>query len=180
MRMKCFLALLLTSLISATAYAQKVSVDYDKKADFSSYKTYSWSQGTPATNPLSHQRILAGIDAQLGAKGWQKVENNSDVVVIYSAATTTETQINTFDTGSPWGGYRWGWGGYGGGSSTTTVQKIPIGQLVIDMADVKNKDFIWRGTASDTLSDKPEKNQKKLDKALAKMFKNFPPTPGSK
>ena len=32
------------------------------------------------------------------------------------------------------------------------------------MADVKNKSFVWRGTPSDTLSDKPEKNQKKLDK----------------
>ena len=102
------------------------------------------------------------------------------MVVIYSAATTTETQINTFNSGGPWGGYRWGWGGYGGGTSTTTVQNIPVGQLVVDMADVKNKAFIWRGTATDTLSDKPEKNQKKLDKALAKMFKNFPPTPRMK
>jgi hypothetical protein len=183
MRMKFYLVLLLTFLISANAYAQKVNTDYDKKADFSSYKTYSWAEGTPAKNPLGNQRIIAGIEAQLAAKGWQKVESNSDVVVIYSAATTTETQINTFETGGPWGGYRWGWGGfggYGGGTSTTTVQKIPIGQLVVDMADVKNKDFIWRGTASDTLSDKPEKNQKKLEKALAKMFKNFPPTPGKK
>jgi hypothetical protein len=180
MRMKFYAALLLTSLISATAYAQKVNIDYDKKTNFSSYKTYSWAEGTPAKNPLVHQRIIAGIDVQLAAKGWQKVENNSDVVVIYNAATTTETQINTFETGGPWGGYRWGYGGFGGGTSTTTVQKIPKGELVVDMADVKNKEFIWRGTASDTLSDKPEKNQKKLDKALAKMFKNFPPTPGQK
>ena len=181
MRNKFYLALLMTFLISATAYAQKVNTDYDDKTDFSSYKTYSWAEGTRAANPLGHQRIVAGIDAQLAAKGWQKVESNSDVVVIYSAATSTKTQINTFDSGGPWGGYRWGrWGGYGGGTSTTTVQEIPVGQLVVDMADVKNKAFIWRGTASDTLSDKPEKNQKKLDKALAKMFKNFPPVPGKK
>ncbi|MEK6336315.1 MAG: DUF4136 domain-containing protein [Acidobacteriota bacterium] len=182
MLVKFHFVLLLTFLISATAYAQKVSVDYEKNTDFSAYKTYSWAEGTPAKNPLGHQRIIAGIDAQLAAKGWQKVESNSNVVVIYSAATTTKTQINTFNSGGPWGGYRWGrWGGgYGVGTSTTTVQEIPIGQLVVDMADVKNKVFIWRGTASDTLSDKPEKNQKKLDKALAKMFKNFPPTPGTK
>lgn len=180
MRTKLHAALLLTALISTTAYAQKVTTDYDKNTNFSSYKTYSWGEGTPAKNPLGNQRIIAGIEAQLAAKGWQKVESNPDVVVIYSAATTTETQINTFDSGGMWGGYRWGWGGYGGGMSTTTVQKIPKGQLIIDMADVKNRSFIWRGTASDTLSDKPEKNQKKLDKALAKMFKTFPPTPGMK
>lgn len=180
MRRKFCFVLLLTLLISASAFAQKVNVDYDKKADFSSYKTYSWAEGTPAKNPLGHQRIIAGIDAQLAARGWQRVESGGDVVVIYSAATSTETQINTFESGGPWGGYRWGWGGYGGGMSTTTVQKIPVGELIVDVADVKNKAFIWRGTASDTLSDKPEKNQKKLEKVLSKMFKNFPPTPGKK
>ena len=177
MREKFHLVIFLTFLISTTAYAQKVAVDYDQNANFSSYKTYSWGQGTPALNPLGHQRIVAGIEAQLAAKGWQKVESDPDVMVIYSAATTTETQINTFDSGGPWGGYRRGWGG---GISTTTVEKIPLGQLVVDMADVKNKSFIWRGTASDTLSDKPEKNQKKLEKVLTKMFKKFPPTPATK
>jgi hypothetical protein len=183
MQMKPFLVFLFTFLLSATAYGQKVSVDYDKNANFSSYKTYAWGEGTNAKNPLGHQRIVAGIDAQLAAKGWQKVDSNPDVVVIYSAATGSKTQINTFETGGPWGGYRWGWGGYrgyGGGTSTTTVQEIPVGHLIVDMADVKNKDFVWRGTASDTLSDQPEKNQKKLEKALNKMFKNFPPTPGKK
>ncbi|MCM3900540.1 MAG: DUF4136 domain-containing protein [Pyrinomonadaceae bacterium] len=182
MRNRFYVALLMTCLISATGYAQKVTTDYDKQANFSSYKTYTWAEGTPAKNPLSHQRILAGIEAQLAAKGWQKVDTDPDVVVIYSAATSTKTQINTFETGGPWGGYRWGWGGYRGGmgTSTTTVQEIPVGELVVDMADVRNKSFIWRGTARDTLSDKPEKNQKKLDKALAKMFKSFPPVPGKK
>jgi hypothetical protein len=188
MRTKLFSVLLLTLFISATAHAQKVSTDYDKNADFSQYKTYSWGEGTPAKNPLGHQRIIAGIDAQLAAKGWRKVEGDSDIVVIYSASTSSETQIHTFDSGGMWGGYRWGWGGYGGGygggmvggSSTTTVSKIRIGELIVDMADVKNKGFVWRGTASDTMSDNPEKNQKKVEKALAKMFKNFPPTPGKK
>ena len=177
MQRKFYSLLFIILLMSASAYAQKVNVDFDKNVDFSAYKTYSWREGTPAINPLGHQRINAGIEAQLAAKGWKKVDGDSDVVVIYSASTSSETRINTFDSGGPWGGYRWGWGG---GMSTTTVQNIKVGELVVDMADVKSKSFIWRGTASDTMSDKPEKNQKKLDKALTKMFKNFPPTPGKK
>ena len=182
MRVKFFLALLATLLIAATANAQKVNVDYDKSANFSSYKTYSWGEGTPSKNPLGHQYIIAAIDSQLSAKGWQKVESDSDVVVIYSASTSKETQINTFDSGGMWGGYGWGWrGGYGGGyggTSTTTVSQIRVGELILDMADVKNKKFVWRGTASETMSDNPEKNKKKMDKALTKMFKKFPPMPG--
>jgi hypothetical protein len=34
---------------------------------------------------------------------------------------------------------------------------------------------VFRGTAEDELSDNPEKNAKRLEKASAKMFKNFPP-----
>jgi Domain of unknown function (DUF4136) len=34
---------------------------------------------------------------------------------------------------------------------------------------------MWRGLAHDQLSDKPEKNTEKLQKAVDKMFDKFPP-----
>jgi hypothetical protein len=45
------------------------------------------------------------------------------------------------------------------------------------MYDSANKDLVWRGVASKTLDPKakPEKQQKNLDKAMAKLFKNYPP-----
>jgi hypothetical protein len=61
------------------------------------------------------------------------------------------------------------------GTSTTTVDKIPVGHLVVDIGDAKTKKLLWQGTAQDTLSDKPEKNEKKIESALEKMFKKFPP-----
>jgi hypothetical protein len=75
-------------------------------------------------------------------------------------------------------GYR-GWGGMGGmGTSTTTVSEYLVGTLVVDIFDAKTKALLFRGTASDEISDKPEKNIKKVEKASNKMFKDFPP--GSK
>ena len=71
-------------------------------------------------------------------------------------------------------GYR-GWGGMGMGSATTTESEYTVGTLVVDIFDAKSKALMFRGTASDELSDKPEKNQKKLEKASDKMFKKFPP-----
>ncbi|HEU4387723.1 MAG TPA: DUF4136 domain-containing protein, partial [Blastocatellia bacterium] len=64
-----------------------------------------------------------------------------------------------------------------GGYSSTSVRKIPVGQLIVDIADVSKRRFIWRGKASGTISDKPEKMNKMLDKALTKMFANYPPKP---
>jgi hypothetical protein len=63
------------------------------------------------------------------------------------------------------------------GTSTTTVQNIPTGQLSVDIGDAKTKKLLWVGTSSDTLAaGNPDKNQKKLNKALDKMFQKFPPS----
>ena len=58
------------------------------------------------------------------------------------------------------------------------VQRIdPVtenrGTLVVDLSN--NKQLIWRGVASDTLSDKPDKNAHKIEKAVEKLFKSYPP-----
>ncbi len=60
----------------------------------------------------------------------------------------------------------------------TTVHEYRVGTLVVDIFDAKSKALVFRGIAQDELSDKPEKNQKKAQKAAEKMFKDFPP--GSK
>jgi Domain of unknown function (DUF4136) len=165
---------LLCFAVGMSAWGQKVNVDFDKEANFASFKTYTWAEGTPAKNPLMDQRITDGINKQLAAKGLQKLEAsaNPDLVVLYHAAVSTETQLNTMNTGGYGWGYRWG-GGMG--TSTTTVDKIPVGQLTVDIGDAKTKKLLWMGNASDTLSDKPEKNEKKINNALEKMFKKFPP-----
>jgi len=56
---------------------------------------------------------------------------------------------------------------------------IYVGQLSVDMYDSKNHDLVWRGAASKTLNPKakPEKQHKKLAKAVAKLLKNYPPPP---
>jgi hypothetical protein len=165
-------SLCLLLIVAGSALAQKVSVDFDQSADFSKYKTFAWIKGTPAQNPLVHQRIVAGIEAQLTGKGLRKAESNPDIVIAYHAATDTQVSINTLG-GGPFGGWRWGTG-------TATVDKVPVGQLMVDIGDASARKFVWRGTASGTISSKPEKNEKALNAALTKMFQNFPPVPGKK
>jgi hypothetical protein len=164
---------LLLFLLAGKGFAQKVTIDYDHKANFQGYKTYAWAKGTPLENQLWDQRIIDGIDQQLGAKGFQKAPRGTypDLYVLYHGAVGHEAQLNTTNMGGGWG---WRWGG---GMSTTTVEHIPVGQLVIDIGDAKTKKLMWLANSTDTLSDNPDKNQKKLQKALQKMFKNFPPPP---
>ncbi len=66
-----------------------------------------------------------------------------------------------------------------GGMSTTTGQTstIYIGQLALDMYDSANHDLVWRGVVSKTIDPKakPDKQEKNLKKAVAKLLKNYPP-----
>lgn len=48
---------------------------------------------------------------------------------------------------------------------------------MVDIFDGHSKKLIWRGTVSNALSGKPEQNEKKLQKSVQDLFKNFPPKP---
>jgi Domain of unknown function (DUF4136) len=154
-------------LIAANAFGQKVTTDSAPNVDWSKYHTYSWSEGTPAQDPLTAQKIVAGIDAQLAAKGLKKVDSDPDLVVFYHASTDQQKTLN-------WSGG----GGFGrfGGMGSAQVDTVINGQLKVDLADPKAKQFLWRGTATDSVSSNPQKLAKAIDKALTKMFQKFPPT----
>ena len=55
-----------------------------------------------------------------------------------------------------------------------------LGTLVVELSDVKQKELLWRGSATDTITDNSNKNIKTLDNAVAKLFKNYPPTSKTK
>jgi hypothetical protein len=86
--------------------------------------------------------------------------------------TQNRQTLNTFYDGFG-GGWRWREGAFG--ESTTTADTYKVGTLVIDLFDANTKTLIWRGSSSDTLSDKSDKNIKNLDKGVQKMFDHFPP-----
>jgi hypothetical protein len=147
MKTKLLLQIVVVLFFTASANAQKVTTDFAPGTDFSQYHTYTWGEGRPARNPLIGQRIVAGIEAQLAARGLRKAGDGEgvDLIVAYQTATDTKTEINTYNSGG-WGpGWGWGWGG---GMTQTTVNKIPMGQLIVDLGDVKAKKFVWRGTAT--------------------------------
>jgi hypothetical protein len=160
--------LVLLSLAPMKALAQKTNVDWDHAVtDFSKYKTYQWVKPLrPTQNPLMDERIVAAVDAQLADKGLRKVESGGDLLVTYNAGMKQERSAMT----SGMGGWR-----MGGGMGRIDPVIENIGTLVLDLSDGQQKKLIWRGVASDTLSDKSEKNTKTLNKAIEKLFKQYPP-----
>jgi hypothetical protein len=163
--------LFLMAILSA-AFAQQVKTDFDHQASFSQYKTYSWQEIKPP-NSLWDARIKSAVDAQLAAKGWTQVDNGGDVAIVAIATTHTQKTLQTFYDGMGGG---WRWRGFGGmGEATTTERDYKEGTLLVDIYDAKTKQLIWRGSAEDTVSNNADKNEKNLNKGVAKMFKKFPP-----
>jgi hypothetical protein len=168
LRFGIFLSVILAALLLP---AQEVRTDYDHSYDFSQLKTFAVKVGTSWGDPLAEQRAKDAVTQQLTAKGWKETdEASADAIVVIHGATKAEQSLDTFYSGGGWG--------WGGGMATTTVNTVKVGSGVVDIFDAKTKKLVFRGTAQDELSDKPEKNEKKIEKATEKMFKDFPP--GSK
>jgi hypothetical protein len=162
------------------ALAQSVKADYNKATDFAKYRTFSFKKGTDAPTPFAQERIQAAITAQLKERGI--VASDTPELYVYTH-TKLSTQQRVDVTSYGYGGYP-GWGGWGGGfgSSSVMVTDVPMGTVMIDVVDVKTDTLVWRGIASDTLSTNPtpEKSEKRINKAMAKLFTKYPVPPAPK
>jgi len=180
------LAVAILLILGTSVFAQKVTYNFMPGIDFSKYKTYQWQRVEKAQYPnqLLDEQIMRSIDSQLRTKGLTKSDNGSpDLIVVYQAAVSQDKEWNAYSTGGGWGYGGWGgwggYGGYGGGMQTTSIYSntITTGSINVDMYDLQLKKQVWRGEATKTIKDQqdPDKLQKNLDKAMAKLLKNYPP-----
>ena len=163
---------LLSLLLTTPAIlAADVSTDYDHKVDFSKYKTYTWIHPPIIGDPLMRQRVEEAVNRELQKKGLRMAADpqRADLVVVVNAATKEKHTLPTFYDGFPAG---WTWNGWG--TATTTMTAYEVGTLVIDLFDNPTKRVVRRGVAIKTLSDEPQKTAKKINKAVAEMFEDFP------
>jgi len=165
-------ALMLVAL-GTIALAQQVTYDFDRTANFSTFRRYAWVRGTIVEDQLNHNRIVGAINTQLLAKGLVQVEagDNPDVLVAYHASFDRNLQITGFSSG--WGGYRFS----GSRSGSARTNEIVVGSLVVDVVNARTKTIVWRGSATRDLDDNAsaEKRDKNVNKAAEKLFKNYPP-----
>jgi hypothetical protein len=46
--------------------------------------------------------------------------------------------------------------------------------MIVDLYDAKNQTLVWRGVAQNTLNNNGNQNQEMINKAVQKMFKQWP------
>jgi hypothetical protein len=167
MRTKFALCAMLMCIASAVAVGQQVSVNYNHSQSFSGYHTYAW--GSNNTNQIQNS-ILAqvaqqDIDTAMQAKGLQKVTEaqTPDLILLASGGMRQQTSYSA-----------WGMRGIGGGMGGITPQQNVEATLIVDLYDAKSQSLVWRGIGQDTLSNNGNKNQQIVQKAVQKMFNQWP------
>jgi hypothetical protein len=169
------ITLLVVILASVPVFAQKVTYDWDKDVDFSTYRTYKWVDDLPGKSPIetTHERILKNVNVQLQAKRLKETADPSaDLYVSYQVITDSNGQITSFNPDGQW---RPGAGMKGDASKPPAGIK-KNGALVLDMYDQKMKTLIWRGIVAGIFDSRQAVNYG-IDQGLSKLFSYFPPLP---
>jgi hypothetical protein len=152
------------------AFAQNVTYDVDRSADFSRFKTYEWGHGLRVGDELNDKRIISAIESQLASRGITRSEagTSADLVVAYYATFDQALEIN----GSGWGGYRLS----GMRSASARVDEVLLGTLAVQIVNAKTGAMVWRSMATKEIDLKasPEKRDKNIRGAIEKIFKHYP------
>jgi hypothetical protein len=165
--MRIVFCTLMLICMSASVWAQEVTYNYDRDANFAGYKSYRWNEREQGKrDPLLDRDIRRAIDAQLEQKGLQKLDGAADLYVDYRTAVDHERQLDVSTMGPRWSGVARG-----------RTSRVDVGTLVFSIYDPATKRLVWRGSVTKTLNPgkDPDKNYKNLEKAIAKLLKNYPP-----
>jgi len=176
MKTRIVIACFVTLIFASVGYAQKLYIDADSSYDFHTFKTYAWSSGQIAPNPVTGQLLVAAVERELNARGLVKNEATPDIQIAIMAAPDMDLQ----GVGPTWNHQRYkSWGGYSNPAALVTLSK---GAMMIDLLETKNKFSVWRGVAKDIFVQPPTGNVAKdrrnmeelVDKTIKKMFKKYP------
>jgi len=168
-------------LVVSSCSSVRVASDYDRNADFNSYKTFAFFKtgiDKAEISDLDKRRILRAIETELMAKGFTKSENPDLLVSIF---TKERQEVNVWNNGfGGFGGFGWGWGwgwnpffnNFNNNISTTTR-----GSLFIDLIDAKKKELVWQGNGSGALntSSNIDKKEAKIKLFVAEIMAKYPP-----
>jgi hypothetical protein len=161
----------------------RVNYDYDPKADFSNYHSWSWlPQPKPEVidprvhNEIVDRRVRRAVEAALAARGYQQVEpGRGDFGVAYHAAIQGKVSVQTIND---YYGYGPVWGGMVHVPSTRTyVREYDEGTLILDVVDGQSHQIVWRASAQAEVSQSgtPEQRDRRVREAVDQMLDDFPP-----
>jgi hypothetical protein len=170
------LPLLALLIFISSCTSVRVASDYDKNADFNSYKTFAFFKtgiDKAKISDLDKRRILRAIEAELLAKGFTKSENPDLLVSIF---TKSREEVNVYNNGFGSYGYGWRWSPYYW-NNYNSVRTNTEGSLYIDLIDANKKELVWQGKGTGYLSSTSnvDKKEERIKEFVAEIIAKYPP-----
>ena len=176
--MKSLSKIILATIVSAfvfTACSSTFTImsDYDRKADFASYKTYNYLPMADSLMGPGSSRIKSYTEEYMELLGYVKAEK-PDLFISINGQVQQKmgTSTNSYNPGY---GY---YGGYYGWDTYTTTYVYSTTTIVIDLVDVEKHQLVWQGAATGEF-DQYSMSDKKMHQMVDEIFGQYPYTAGS-
>ena len=160
----------------------RVGSDYDRAANLSTYKSFTWvpREDYGTRNPLVVERARDAIKAGLEQKGYMYVadENAADFTVDFTIGAHDRLDVHTYPLryAGPWWSYGPGWWGYPYWGSGVDVHQYREGILAIDVFDAKTHKPVWHGWAKKSLTrGDMDHSSGAIHEAATAVLAKFPP-----
>ena len=177
-------------LVCVAACSQfQVRSDYDRRADFTNFRTYAWTQPERRSPDdlrvdaeFLDRQVLAAANDQLGRKGYREVaEEQADFLVTYRASVKREIDSSYVGGQRDYGaglGPADDVGNRAGDTGGLVVEAFDEGTLTIMVLPRTGGSPMWWGSARAVvfLTDSEEKRGKRLRRAVEQIIKRFPPS----
>jgi hypothetical protein len=166
-------ALFALTVIMGACATLSVGTYLQPGANIASHQTFTWGHpddiptGDPRldNNTVFQHLMRTAIERELTSRGYREVTQNADIHVHYHATVQQKTMVHRTDAAQ---GYR---------DYDEQIVQYEEGTLVIDLADVRTKQLLWRGWATDVVGGflgKQADMERHVDKAVKGVFAGFP------
>ena len=175
-------ALLVASIAGcATTDAPNTRVDYDRKADFSVYRTFGFPKET-GTDRGGYSTLLtsyfkSSVTTAMEARGYKYSAENPDLLVNFYMNTRERSETRP-DPGFGYYGYRDGlYGGWPMYDQGRTFN-YQVGTINVDIVDAAKKQLIWEGVSEGIVTEESLANPKvKVNAVVTDLMRQYPGRP---
>lgn len=183
-----YLALAATALLlagCATTISPQARIDYDRKTDFSVYRTFGFPQET-GTDRGGYSTLVTGyfknsVTTAMEARGYKYAAEHPDLLVNFYMNTKERTESRS-DVGM---GYGYGYYGYRRGLYAPwplyvndQVETYQVGTINIDIVDAEKKQLVWEGISEGRVSEEAMANPKiTVNAVVTDLMRQYPGRP---
>jgi hypothetical protein len=169
----------------ATNRAPPTRIDYDKKADFSVYRTFGFPKETGTDrggySTLVTSYFKSAVTTAMEVRGYKYTEDHPDLLVNFFMNTRDRTEVRSqpnASLGYGYYGYRYGlynaWPMYDEDRTVT----YKVGTINVDIVDAEKKQLVWEGVSEGRVSEEAMSNPKvTVNAVVTELMRQYPGRP---